>query len=160
MALVFALGAVFLAVWMRLLRSVVVKALAPWGAKLDRWRRRGTEPERDLSLFLGNLFVLTFVDGFAIRYGLASIWLLGFYALGFVWMVHLPAEISNRVRNAKGSPADVHRRGFFLFKFGSIWRRLALALAAFALAATWVYLLGHPTAPVGYFLTILESFIG
>ena len=154
--LVFALGAAFLAVWLRLVRSVVVKALAPWGAKLDRWRRRGAEPERDLALLLGNLFILGFVDGFAVRYGL-SFYLL--HAVGLVWMVHLPADIANRVRNAKGGPADVHRRGFFVFKFGSIWRRLALALVAFAMAAIWVYLLGHPVAPVRDYLAILESFV-
>ncbi len=159
LTLVFAIGAVVLAVLLRVLRSVVVKSLAPWGAKLDRWRRGGAEPERDLGLLLGNFLILGFVDGFAIRYGLTSVGLMGFYVFGFVWMVHLPADISNRVRNAKGGPADVHRRGFFLFKFGSVWRRLALALFSLAAGVALLQLVGHPSVVTDYWFRFLESMV-
>lgn len=156
LTLVFVIGAVVLAAVLRVLRSVVVKLLAPWAANLDRWRRGGAEPERDLGLLLGNFLILGFVDGFAARYGLT---LVPVYVAGLAWMLHLPADISNRVRNAKGGPADIHRRGFFLFKFGSVWRRLALALSSLAAGVALLEIVGHPSAVTDYWFSVLESLV-
>lgn len=125
-------------------RAAVIKALEPAAMRLDRWRQRGLEPERDLGLLLNNFLILAFVAGFVERYQLPA-WT--FYLLSALWAVHLPRDAANWLHNRKGSPAALHRRGFFLFHFGplrlrALWFLLSLGGFLF-LAWIWAGKLPH-----------------
>ena len=109
------------------LRAGVVKLFEPAGRRLDRWRRGGVEPERDLSLFLENLLILAFVAGFVGRYRL-PVW--AFLVLAGAWMLHLPRDFASLLRNRSPTPASVHRRGFFFFHYGPLPLRVLWGLLA------------------------------
>lgn len=123
--LIYAAGALVVLAGNTVLRAAVIKALEPAGKRLDRWRRQGVEPERDLALLLGNFLIVFYVAGFAERYQLPA-W--AFYLLAVVWMLHLPRDLANWLRNRGRSPAALHRRGFFLFHYGPLWLRTVWAL--------------------------------
>ena len=129
LAVIYAVGALVVLAGNYVLRAAVIKALEPAGKRLDRWRRRGLEPERDLALLLGNFLIVFYVAGFVERYQLAA-WL--FYLLAVVWMLHLPRDLANWLRNRGRSPAALHRRGFFLFHYGPLWTRGLWCLLALA----------------------------
>ena len=132
--LIYAAGAVLVMAVNAVVRAVVIKFLEPAGKRLDRWRRQGVEPERELALLLGNFLIVLYVAGFAERY-LLPVWL--FYLLAVVWMLHLPRDLANRLHNRGRSPAALHRRGFFLFHYGSLGLRAILALLMFGIWAVF-----------------------
>lgn len=126
--LLFTLGAALVMASLYIIRSLVIKTLEPAGRWLDRWRRHGFEPERDLALLLGNFLILAFLLAFDSRYGLPQPL---FYFLAAVWMLRLPGDMFNLLMNRASRPAAIHRRAFFLYHFGPLWVRGLLAFLAF-----------------------------
>lgn len=130
LALVFAAGALSIAVLTALIRAGLRAALEPIGHRLDRWRRAWFHPERELAYLLEALLIIAFLDVFAYNY---QVPLWGTAVVAAIWALHLPADFWSwaRVRFRPGSPRALHLRGFRLLDLGPLWLRLAgLALAA------------------------------
>lgn len=130
LALVFAAGALAIAVLAALIRAGLKAALEPLGHRLDVWRRAWFHPERELAYLVEAVLIVAFLDAFAYNY---QVPLWGAALVGAVWALHLPADLWSwaRARLRPASPRALHLRGFRLLDLGPLWLRLVgLALVA------------------------------
>lgn len=119
-------GAAATAALAALARWGLEAALEPRAHRLDPWRRRWFEPERELGLLVESLLVCAFLSAF-VQAGGAPAWLVA--TLGALGLLRLPAELWtwSRIRLHPQSTLALHQRGFFLVGAGPLWARASAA---------------------------------